>query len=83
MNTINATMQDRRHPLDNRIPPPLFAVLIGGAMAVIARFTTAVEIGSNVRFAIGGIAIALGPWWSCRSQNILAARADDDRPRGP
>jgi protein-S-isoprenylcysteine O-methyltransferase Ste14 len=46
--------------MENRIPPPLVVVLIGAAMAVIAWFTPALEIGSNVRFAVGGIAIALG-----------------------
>jgi len=46
--------------MENRIPPPLVVVLIGAAMAVTAWFTPALEIGSNVRFAVGGIAIALG-----------------------
>ena len=60
MNAPNASTQERRHSLENRIPPPLVVVLIGAAMAVIAWFTPALEIGSNVRFAVGGIAIALG-----------------------
>jgi protein-S-isoprenylcysteine O-methyltransferase Ste14 len=60
MNATNASTQERRHSLENRIPPPLVVVLIGAAMAVIAWFTPALEIGSNVRFAVGGIAIALG-----------------------
>ncbi len=60
MNATNAMTKERRHPLENRFPPPLLVVLTGVAMAVIARFTPAIEIGSNVRFAIGGIAIALG-----------------------
>ena len=60
MNATNTSTQERRHSLENRIPPPLVAVLIGAAMAVIAWFTPALEIGSNVRFAVGGIAIALG-----------------------
>jgi len=46
--------------MENRIPPPLVVVLIGAAMAVTAWFTPALEIGSNVRVAVGGIAIALG-----------------------
>ena len=60
MNATNPSTQERRHSLENRIPPPLVVVLIGAAMAVIAWFTPALEIGSNVRFAVGGIAIALG-----------------------
>ena len=60
MNATNVSAQERRHSLENRIPPPLVVVLIGAAMAVIAWFTPALEIGSNVRFAVGGIAIALG-----------------------
>ena len=60
MNATNTSTQERRHSLENRIPPPLVVVLIGAAMAVIAWFTPALEIGSNVRFAVGGIAIALG-----------------------
>jgi protein-S-isoprenylcysteine O-methyltransferase Ste14 len=60
MNATNAVTQERRHPLENRVPPPLVVVLIGVAMAVIAWSTPAVEIGRNVRFATGGIAIALG-----------------------
>ena len=60
MNATNASTQERRHSMENRIPPPLVVVLIGAAMAVIAWFTPALEIGSNVRVAVGGIAIALG-----------------------
>ena len=60
MNAPNASTQERKPSLENRIPPPLVVVLIGAAMAVIAWFTPALEIGSNVRFAVGGIAIALG-----------------------
>ncbi len=60
MNATKAATHERRHPLENRVPPPLMVVLIWGAMAVIAWFTPAVEIGSYVRFPIGGIVIALG-----------------------
>lgn len=60
MNATNAMMQERRHPLENRVPPPLVVVLIGVAMAVVAWFTPAVEVGNVVRFAIGGVLIALG-----------------------
>ena len=60
MNATNLVTQERRHPLDNRVPPPLVVVLIGMAMAAIAWFTPAIEIGSKVRFVDGGIAIALG-----------------------
>ena len=60
MNATNPSTHERRHSLENRIPPPLVAVLIGAAMAVIAWFTPALEIGSNERFAVGGIVIALG-----------------------
>ena len=60
MNATNPSTQERRHSLENRIPPPLVVVLIGAAIAVIAWFTPTLEIGSNVRFAVGGTAIALG-----------------------
>jgi protein-S-isoprenylcysteine O-methyltransferase Ste14 len=60
MNAMNAMTQERRHPLENRVPPPLVVVLIGVAMAVIAWFSPAVEIGSTVRFVGGGVAIVLG-----------------------
>jgi protein-S-isoprenylcysteine O-methyltransferase Ste14 len=60
MNAKNESTQERRHSLEKRIPPPLVVVLIGAAMAVIAWFTPALEIGGNVRFAVGGIVIALG-----------------------
>lgn len=60
MTATSAMMQERRHPLENTVPPPLAVVLIGVVMAVIAWFTPAVEIGSSVRFVGGGIAIALG-----------------------
>lgn len=60
MTAANVMTEERRHPLENRVPPPLAVVLIGVAMAVIAWFTPAVEIASNVRFVGGGIAIALG-----------------------
>ncbi len=52
---------ERRHPLDNRIPPPLLVLLVGLAMLAIAWFTPpAFQIANNVRFIVGGIAIALG-----------------------
>jgi len=60
MNATNVITQECRHLLENRVPPPLAVVLIGVAMAVIAWLTPAFEIGSNVRFVGGGIAIALG-----------------------
>jgi protein-S-isoprenylcysteine O-methyltransferase Ste14 len=60
MNAKKASTQESKHSLENRIPPPLIVVLIGAAMAVIALFTPALEIGSNVRYTVGGIAIALG-----------------------
>ena len=60
MNTTNVMTPDRRHPLENRVPPPLVVVLIGMAMAAIAWLTPGVQIGSSMRFAIGGLAIALG-----------------------
>ena len=51
---------ERKHPLDNRIPPPLVVMLISVAMAVSAWFIPAIQIGNNLQFAIGGIAIVLG-----------------------
>ena len=57
MNTNNLS---RRHPLENRVPPPLVVVLIGAAMAMIARFAPAVEIPTLVRFAVGAGIITLG-----------------------
>lgn len=60
MNTIEDSAPKTRHPLENRVPPPLVVVLIGVAMGVLAWFTPAVEIGSRVRFVGGGFAIALG-----------------------
>jgi len=59
LNATNAMIQERRNPLENRVPQPLSMVLIGVVMSAIAWLTPAFEIGSNVRFG-GGIAIALG-----------------------
>ena len=58
--TNNARRQERGHPLDNRVPPPLVLVLIGVAMAAVAWLTPGFEIANNVRFFGGGIGIALG-----------------------
>jgi len=60
MNATNAMRQERRHPLENRVPPPLAALSIGGTMAAIAWFTPAVQVGSSGRFALGVALIALG-----------------------
>ena len=60
MNATNTINLNRRHPLENRVPPPLVVVLIGAAMAVVAWFTPTVEIGSSLRFALGAAVIALG-----------------------
>ena len=60
MTATNVLTQERRHSLENRVPPPLVVVLIGVAMAVIAWFTPAAEMGSSLRFVGGGIIIALG-----------------------
>ncbi len=62
MNATNENPMNRRHTLENRVPPPLAVVLIGVAMAVIACFTPVVEVGNFVRFASGGVLIALGAW---------------------
>ena len=62
MNATNAIHMHRRHTLENRVPPPVVVVLIGVAMAVIAWFTPAVEVGNIVRFTGGGVIIALGAW---------------------
>ena len=50
----------RRHPLENRVPPPLVVALIGATMAVAARLTPTVEIDGGLRLAVGGMVIALG-----------------------
>lgn len=55
MNDQFAILQERKHPLENRVPPPLVAVLIGAAMGLVAWLTPVVEIASNVRFVGGGI----------------------------
>ncbi len=60
MNATSTTTTIRRHPLENRVPPPLVVVLIGAAMAAIAGFTPAVEVTSVLRLAVGGVGIALG-----------------------
>ena len=60
MNTLYDSAPKTRHPLENKVPPPLVGVLIGVAMAVIAWFTPTVEIPGNVRFIGGGSVIALG-----------------------
>ncbi len=51
---------ERKHPIDNRIPPPVVVLLIGVAMAVTAWFTPAIQIENNVRFAVGGIVLVMG-----------------------
>jgi protein-S-isoprenylcysteine O-methyltransferase Ste14 len=52
---------ERKHPLDNRIPPPLVVVLVGLSMLAIAWFTPpAIQIDNRLRFIGGGIVIALG-----------------------
>lgn len=60
MTAKNGLTQERKHPLENRVPPPLVVILIGVAMGVIAGLTPPFEIGSPVRFVGGGIAFALG-----------------------
>ena len=60
MNATNTVDLNRRHPLENRVPPPLVVVLIGTAMAVIAWSTPAVEITNPLRLGVGGVVIALG-----------------------
>ena len=60
MNASETMNLIRRHPLENRVPPPLVVVLIGAAMAVIARSTPAVEITNSLRLGVGGVVIALG-----------------------
>ena len=60
MNATNTMGLNRRHPLENRVPPPLVVVLIGVAMAVIAWSTPAVEITNLLRLGVGGVVIALG-----------------------
>ena len=60
MTSTNVMTQERKHPLENRVPPPMVVVLIGLAMAVTAWLTPAVEIRSDMRFVGGGIVMALG-----------------------
>ena len=60
MNATNPMGLNRRHPLENRVPPPLVVVLIGVAMAVIAWSTLAVEMTNLLRLGVGGVVIALG-----------------------
>ena len=60
MNATETTNPIRRHPLENRVPPPLVVVLIGVAMAVVALSTPAVEITKPLRLGVGGVVIALG-----------------------
>src|SRR5579859_6007652 len=60
MNATHAMKPERRHVLENRIPPPLLVVLIGAAMAVVAWFTPAVQIANLARFTAGGMIVALG-----------------------
>ncbi len=60
MNATSTIDTIRRHPLENRVPPPLVVVLSGAAMAAVAWFTPTVEIESSLRFAFGAAVIALG-----------------------
>src|SRR5690242_12238167 len=60
MNATSMFNTARRHPLENRVPPPLVVALIGAAMAVIALRTPAVGISGILRLAVGGVIIALG-----------------------
>ena len=60
MMATNVTAHERRHPLENRIPPPLVVILIGMVMGLIAWLTPAIEMGSLERFAMGGLTIVLG-----------------------
>lgn len=62
MNATSTINTLRRHPLENRVPPPLVVALIGAAMAVAARLTPTVETDGGLRLAVGGMAIALGAW---------------------
>lgn len=60
MTAIHDSASRNRHPLENKVPPPLVVVLIGAAMSGVAWFTPAMEIESRARFVGGGIAVALG-----------------------
>src|SRR3954454_19799189 len=60
MNAMSTIDTIRRHPLENRVPPPLVVALIGAAVA--GRLTPTVEIDGGLRLAVGGMVIALGAW---------------------
>lgn len=60
MTTAQPAKPGARHPLENRIPPPLVVVFIGAVMFGIAWPTPAVAIASAPRLAAGGILLALG-----------------------
>ena len=60
MNVTETRNLTRRHPLENRVPPPLVVVLIGAAMAAIAWSTPAQEVARPLRLGVGGVVIALG-----------------------
>ena len=60
MNASNAVTQVRRHPLDNKVPPPLLVLLIGIAMSAIAWLTPTIEIARNPRLLAGVAVIVLG-----------------------
>ena len=60
MNATNTITQERRHPLDNKFPPPLVVLLIGVVMLAIAWLTPTIEIARSARFLAGGTTIVLG-----------------------
>ncbi len=51
---------DRKHPLENRIPPPLVVLVIGVAMGLIAWVSPTIEVANTLRFPVGGLIMALG-----------------------
>ena len=62
MNATSTIVTPRRHPLENRIPPPLVVILIGATMALVARLMPTVEVDRILLLAFGAVVIALGAW---------------------
>ena len=60
MQTMDAMRPRQRHPLENRVPPPLVMLLTGAAMTAVAWLTPAVNSGGPLRWTIGGLGLAMG-----------------------
>lgn len=53
-------MHSRRHSLEHRIPPPLVALLVGAAMAGLARFAPALPLPDSTRHVVTALLVLLG-----------------------